>query len=271
MLSNCSSLGKIILPATGDFAKAALPDWRNGRSVKWRNEKGEVFAADAIPARTAGTYTAVVEGNGSDNNGSGDGSGNDGNGGNSGSDNGNGSGSNSGSNNGSGNGDGTGSGNGNGGSNGGTTADPAPKRTVAFSEAVTLPLDATGVAMDKWDVIRDLSKRFGTREGFPAGAEDVAVTIMLGGKEVEAIDPTRAGTYEVTAVYSMPDGTERVIEATYTVADPAAKAPVKPTVKSATRLAQTGDEMPVAVPLATAALAACALAAAVAVRRRARG
>ena len=136
---------------------------------------------------------------------------------------------------------------------------------------MTLPLDATGVAMDRDDIVRDLAKRFGSREGFPADAENVAVTIMLGGEEVDTIDPRRAGTYEVTAVYSMPDGTERVIEVTYTVADPAAKAPVKPTAKSATRLAQTGDEMPVAVPAATTALAACALAAAVAVRRRARG
>ncbi|MEY8315551.1 BspA family leucine-rich repeat surface protein [Adlercreutzia muris] len=266
MLSNCSSLGKIILPATGDFAKADLPDRRDGmkwgESLKWRNEKGEVFAADAIPARTAGTYTAVVEGNGSGDGSDGDGSGN-GNGGSNGG--------NSSSNNGSGNGNGSSSGNGNGsGSDGGATA-PAPKRTVAFSEAVALPLNATGVAMDKDDIVRDLAKRFGSREGFPTDASSVAVTIMLGGKEVEAIDPTRAGIYEVTAVYSMPDGTERVIEAAYTVADPAAKAPVKSAARSATRLAQTGDEVAPAVPLATAALAACALAAAVAVRRRARG
>ncbi len=160
-------------------------------------------------------------------------------------------------------GDGNGSGSG--------TANPAPKRTVAFSEAVALPLNATGVAMDKRDIVCDLAKRFGTREGFPAGAEDVAVTIKYDSKEVEAIDPTRAGAYEVTAVYSMPDGTERVIEATYAVADPAAKAPVKSAARSATRLAQTGDEVAPAVPLATAALAACALAAAVAVRRRDRG
>ena len=256
MLSNCSSLGKIILPATGDFAKAALPDWRNGRSVKWRNEKGEVFAADAIPAHTAGTYTAVLERSGSGSDGSGNGNSN-GNG--------------SGSNNGSGNGSSSGSGNDSGNGNGSGPADPAPKRTVAFSEAVALPLDATGVAMDKDDIIRDLAKRFGSREGFPADATSVAVTIMHGGKEVVAVDPRRAGAYEVTAVYSMPDSTERVIKATYTVADPAAKTPVKSTVKSGARLAQTGDEMPVAVPLATAALAACALAAAVAVRRRARG
>ena len=99
----------------------------------------------------------------------------------------------------------------------------------------------------------------------------MAVTIKYDSKEVEAIDPTRAGAYEVTAVYSMPDGTERVIEATYAVADPAAKAPVKSAARSATRLAQTGDEVAPAVPRATAALAACALAAAVAVRRRDRG
>ncbi|MEC4272314.1 BspA family leucine-rich repeat surface protein, partial [Adlercreutzia sp. R25] len=184
-------------------------------------------------------------------------------------DDGNGSGAgNSGSNNGAGN--GSGSGSGNGGSNGGT-ASPAPKRTVAFSEAVALPLDATGVAMDKDDIVRDLAKRFGSRKGFPADASSVAVTIMHGDKEVDAIDPRRAGAYEVTAVYSMPDGTERVIEATYTVADPTAKAPAKGAAKSTTRLAQTGDGAPAAVPAATAALAACALAAAMAARRRARG
>ncbi len=244
MLSGCASLESISLPATGDFAKVGLPGDRGGAPLKWRNENGEVFAADAIPARTAGTYTAVVGDDGSDNDGPGGDNGNGSNGGNSSSGNGNGS--------------------------GGSTA-PAPKRTVAFSEAVALPLDATGVAMDGDDIVRDLAKRFGSREGFPADAENVAVTIMLGGEEVDTIDPRRAGTYEVTAVYSMPDGTERVIEVTYTVADPAAKAPVKPTAKSATRLAQTGDEMPVAVPAATTALAACALAAAVAVRRRARG
>lgn len=249
-----SGVRKIVLPATGDFSKIGLPSWTQTDDfrmleIKWRNEKGEVFAADAIPARTAGTYIAVIEGDGSDSNRPG---GDDGNGGNSGSDDGN--------------------GNGNGGSNNGSgTASPAPKRTVALSEAVALPLDATGVAMGKDDIVRDLAKRFGSREGFPTDASSVAVTIMLGGKEVEAIDPTRAGTYEVTAVYSMPDGTERVIEAAYTVADPAAKAPVKSAARSATRLAQTGDEVAPAVPLATAALAACALAAAVAVRRRARG
>ncbi len=270
MFSYCYSLDKITLPATGDFAKADLPDWRDSGFVKWRNEKGEVFEADAIPARTAGTYTAVAEDDGSNNDGSGGDNGNgDGNGGNSGSGDGNGNG---------GNGGNSGSGNGNGGSNNGAnngsgsgSDNSIPKRTVAFSEAVTLPLDATGVAMDKDDIVRDLSKRFGTREGFPANSNGVAVTIKYGGKEVEAIDPTRAGTYEVTAVYSMPDGTERVIEATYTVADPAAKAPVKSTVKSTTRLAQTGDEVSATAPLATAALAACALAAAVAGRRRVRG
>ncbi len=264
MFVGCDSLSSISLPATGDFAKADLPDRRDdmkwGESLKWRNEKGEVFAADAIPARTAGTYTAVVVGSDSSGDSNGDGSG---------SDNGDGSGNN-------GNGDNSGSGNGSGGSNNGSgngsgSANPAPKRTVAFSEVVALPLDATGVAMDKDDIVRDLAKRFGSREGFPADAERVSVTIRHGSKEVEAIDPTSAGTYEVTAVYSMPDGTERVIEATYTVADPAAKALVKSTAKSATRLAQTGDEAPAAAPLATAALATCALAAAVAVRRRVRG
>lgn len=248
-----SGVRKIVLPATGDFSKIGLPsstyaDDFHMVEIKWRNEKGEVFAADAIPARTAGTYTAVV--------------GDDGNGGSSGSDDGNGNG-NGGSSNGSGNGSGSGSGNGNGGSNGGT-ASPAPKRTVAFSEAVALPLDATGVAMDKDDIVRDLAKRFGSRKDFPADASSVAVTIVHGGKEVDAIDPRRAGAYEVTAVYSMPDGTERVIEAAYTVADPAAKS----AAKSSAHLAQTGDEAPAAVPVATAALAACALVAAAAVRRR---
>ncbi len=252
MFSGCDSLSSISLPVTGDFAKSGLSSWRDGKPLKWRNEKGEVFAADAIPARTAGTYTAVVVGSDSDSDSNGDGTG---------SGNGNG-----------GDGDNSGSNEGNGGSNNGSgSTSPTPKRTVAFSEAVALPLDATGVAMDKDDIVRDLAKRFGSREGFPTDASSVAVTIMLGGKEVEAIDPTRAGTYEVTAVYSMPDGTERVIEAAYTVADPAAKAPVKSAARSATRLAQTGDEVAPAVPLATAALAACALAAAVAVRRRARG
>lgn len=251
MLEGCDSLSKISLPATGDIAKADLPSWVNGAPVKWRNEKGEVFDADAIPARTAGTYTAVAEDDGSNNNGSGGDNGNgDNNGGNSS--------------------PGIGSGDSNNG-NGSGSNNSAPKRTVAFSEAVTLPLDATGVAMDKWDVIRDLAKRFGSREGFPTDAEGVAVTIRLGGKEVETIDPTRAGTYEVTAVYAMPDNTERVIEATYTVAEPAAKTPVKSTVKSGARLAQTGDEAPATAPLVTAALAACALAAAVTVRRRVRG
>lgn len=263
MLSGCASLDKIILPATGDFAKAGLPGDRGGEPLKWRNEKGEVFAADAIPARTAGTYTAVAGDDGSDDNGSGGDNGNgDGNGGNSGSGDGSGNGSNGGN---------SGTGNGNGGAdNGSGTTSPAPKRTVAFSEAVALPLNATGVAMDKDDIIRDLAKRFGSREGFPADATSVAVTIMLGGEEVDAIDPRRAGAYEVTAVYSMPDGTERVIEATYTVADPAAKASTKAAGKPGARLAQTGDEAPAAVPAATAVLAACALVAAAAARRRAR-
>ncbi|WP_242370364.1 DUF285 domain-containing protein [Adlercreutzia muris] len=252
MLSGCDSLNSISLPATGDFAKADLPNLRDGKPLKWRNEKGKVFAAAAIPVRTAGTYVAVVEEDGSDGSGGGNGSGN-------------GSGDNGGSNNGSGNGNDSGNGSGPGSNN------PSPKRTVAFSEAVALPLDATGVAMGKDDIARDLAKRFGSREGFPADAEGVTVTIKYGGEEVDVIDPRRAGTYEVMAIYTMPDGTERVIEATYTVADPAAKTPVKSTVKSAARLAQTGDEATPAVPLATAALAACAPAAAVAVRHRARG
>ncbi len=252
MLSGCNSLDKITLPSTGDFTITGLPSDRGGEPLRWRNEKGEVFKADAIPARTAGTYTAVVVGSDSDSDSNGDGTG---------SGNGNG-----------GDGDNSGSNDGNGGSNNGSgSTSPTPKRTVVFSEAVALPLDATGVAMDKDDIVRDLAKRFGSREGFPAGASSVTVTIKHGGEEVDAIDPTRAGTYGVTAVYSMPDGTERVIEAAYTVADPAAKAPVKSAARSATRLAQTGDEVTPAVPLATAALAACALAAAVAVRHRARG
>ena len=251
---------KVILPAGGDFSKAGLTsDFTlsyDGQTVvafkvKWRNEKGEVFAADAIPARTAGAYTAVFEKLAGDSNGGGSGDG---------------------SNNGSGNGSGSGSNNsGDGNGPGSNSNNPSPKRTVAFTEAVALPLDATGVAMGKDDVVRDLAKRFGSREGFPADADSVVVTIMRGGEEVETIDPRRAGTYEVTAVYAMPDGAERVIEATYTVADPAAKAPVKATVKPTTRLAQTGDEVSATAPLATAALAACALAAAIAVRRRIRG
>lgn len=268
MLNGCFSLDEIALPATGDFARADLPDRRDDRPLKWRNEKGEVFAADAVPARTAGTYTAVAGDDGSDDNGSGGDNGNgDGNGGSSGSGGNNG-------NNGNGGNSGTGNGNGgtnNGADNGSGTTSPAPKRTVTFSEAVALPLDATGVAMDKDDIVRDLAKRFGSREGFPADATSVAVTIVLGGEEVDAIDPRRAGAYEVTAVYSMPDGTERVIEATYTVADPAAKAASKAAGKASARLAQTGDGAPAAVPAATAVLAACALAAATAARRRARG
>ncbi|MEY8460037.1 BspA family leucine-rich repeat surface protein [Eggerthellaceae bacterium 24-137] len=61
---------KLTLPGNGDFSKADLPsgflsgatfETMQSHTVKWRNEKGQVFAADAIPARTAGTYTAVVE------------------------------------------------------------------------------------------------------------------------------------------------------------------------------------------------------------------
>ena len=103
-----SGVRKIVLPATGDFSKIGLPSWTQTDDfrmleIKWRNEKGEVFAADAIPARTAGTYIAVIEGDGSDSNRPG---GDDGNGGNSGSDDGNGNG-NGGSNNGAGNGNGS--------------------------------------------------------------------------------------------------------------------------------------------------------------------
>ena len=62
---------KVTLPGDGDFSKADLPggflsgstfDAVQSHMVRWRNEKGQVFAADAIPARTAGTYTAVLEG-----------------------------------------------------------------------------------------------------------------------------------------------------------------------------------------------------------------
>ncbi len=66
MFDGCDSLQTIKLPATGDFSKAGLPSssYRNGSYVDlmWRNEKGQMFEADAIPARTAGTYTAVVVG-----------------------------------------------------------------------------------------------------------------------------------------------------------------------------------------------------------------
>ena len=61
-----SGVRKIVLPATGDFSKIGLPRWTQADDfrmleIKWRNEKGQVFSADAIPAYTAGAYTAVIE------------------------------------------------------------------------------------------------------------------------------------------------------------------------------------------------------------------
>lgn len=239
MLSGCVSLDAITLPATGDFANAGLPGDRGGAPLKWRNEQGEMFPANAIPAHTAGTYTAVVEGNGSDGNG---GAGDNGSG------------------------DGDGSGNGDG------SDSPAPdgQRTVVFSETVSLPLNAAGAAMTKDDIVRDLADRFGSREDFPTDATDVAVTVVLNGEEVDAVDPRRAGTYQVTAVYAMPDGTERVIEVAYTVAGSTPQAPAGTSTRSTTPLAQTGDEFPTA-PFAAMVFSACALAAAVIARRRVRG
>lgn len=139
------------------------------------------------------------------------------------------------------------------------SARPAPSGPkVVLDEEVRLPLDPDGEPWGKDEVLKDIEERFGGRDGYPEG--DVTVTITRDGEEVDSVDPRVPGTYVVTAVYTAPDGTQRVVRVTYVVEAPEGAA------TELKRLARTGD------PLSLAALAALALASgagALSLRRRA--
>ena len=139
-----------------------------------------------------------------------------------------------------------------------------PAGDVVVDETVTRPVDPNGKPITKDDIDKEIKTEWPDK--VPADVKP-EITITLNGEEVDFIDPTRPGTYYVTAVYHDPNGgPDRIVRLTYVVEG--ADEEGTSVTTSRHRLAQTGDEAPVGVALIGLAGGAAALAIA---RRRCRG
>lgn len=132
---------------------------------------------------------------------------------------------------------------------------------VIVDENVTVTVDPNGKPLTKDDIAADIHERWPDR--VPADVKP-EITITLDGKTVDSIDPTRPGTYYVTAVYPDPNGgPDRIVRFTYTVEERDGT-----TIRLKHLLAQTGDAAPMAVAGAMALGAAVTLAVSAARRRK---
>lgn len=139
-----------------------------------------------------------------------------------------------------------------------------PAGDVVVDETVTRPVDPNGKPITKDDIDKEIKTEWPDK--VPADVKP-EITITLNGEEVDFIDPTRPGTYYVTAVYHDPNGgPDRIVRLTYVVEG--ADEEGTSVTTSRHRLAQTGDEAPVGAALIGLAGGAAALAIA---RRRCRG
>lgn len=132
---------------------------------------------------------------------------------------------------------------------------------VIVDENVTVTVDPNGKPLTKDDIAADIHERWPDRVPADVNPE---ITITLDGKTVDSIDPTRPGTYYVTAVYPDPNGgPDRIVRFTYTVEERDGT-----TIRLKHLLAQTGDAAPMAVAGAMALGAAVTLAVSAARRRK---
>ncbi|MEY8436303.1 YDG domain-containing protein [Atopobiaceae bacterium 24-176] len=146
-----------------------------------------------------------------------------------------------------------------------TVVVPAPQPPASQPSKVieaNPTVDLGGGPVSKDDIARILGEAYG--DELPAGVTPV-VRITRDGVEVDAIDPSVPGTYEVVAVYARPDGSTVTVRFTVTVGG-AFTLPA--TGRTGAALPVTGDPASLAAPLGT--LAAAAAAATVAVSRRRR-
>lgn len=132
---------------------------------------------------------------------------------------------------------------------------------VVIDETVTHPIDPDGSPITKDDIDKEIKTTWPDK--VPTNVKP-DITITLNGEEVDAIDPTRPGTYYVTAVYHDPNGgPDRIVRLTYVVEGAEEETAVTSRLH---RLAQTGDELPLGIlGLGAAAAAGVAM---VALRRK---
>lgn len=127
----------------------------------------------------------------------------------------------------------------------------------------TLPTGTGPIGKDA--IAKLVAEQFGDK--VPQGIT-AQVRIVRDGMEVDAIDPSVPGTYEVTVTYVHPDGHKTVLRFTHVVPGAQAATALPTTGGSHTFLPATGDPGSVAAMVASAAVVA--VAATVAVRRRRR-
>lgn len=121
---------------------------------------------------------------------------------------------------------------------------------VVIDETVKMPLDTSSDPLTKKDIEKDIEKRW---PGKIPVDQTPDITIIFNGKEVDAIDPSRPGTYYVTAVYHDPNGgPDKIVRVAYTVGESTA-------ISHKLRLAQTGDTASLTLALGAAAGAAAIL------------
>lgn len=138
-----------------------------------------------------------------------------------------------------------------------------PAGDVVVDETVTRPVDPNSKPITKDDIDKEIKTEWPDK--VPADVKP-EITITLNGEEVDFIDPTRPGTYYVTAVYHDPNGgPDRIVRLTYVVEG--ADEEGTSVTTSRHRLAQTSDEAPVGAALIGLAGGAAVLAIA---RRRCR-
>lgn len=137
---------------------------------------------------------------------------------------------------------------------------PAPQPSKVIEASPTIDLGGGPVSKD--DVARILEETYG--DELPAGVAPV-VRILRDGVEVDAIDPSVPGTYEVVAVYERPDGSTVTVRFTVTVGG-ASTLPATGGPRTGTALPATGDPASLSAPLGT--LAVTAVAATVAALKR---
>lgn len=157
-----------------------------------------------------------------------------------------------------------------------TVGDPDPG-TIVVDDTVKVPVDPDGKPITKDELADEIGKEFGDHPDIPQA--DPVISITLDGEEVDAIDPTRPGTYVVTATYIDDDGNVSIVRRTYIVGADGDPGPVpgdpgktssNGSADGATRLkllAATGDD---GIGLLGAGAAALLAAAALVGLRRAR-
>lgn len=125
---------------------------------------------------------------------------------------------------------------------------------VVVDETVTRPVNPNGGPITKDDIDEEIKTTWPNKVPISVKPD---ITITLNGEEVDSIDPTRPGTYYVTAVYHDPNGgPDRIVRLTYVVEGVDEETSV---TTSLHRLAQTGDEVPLGMLGLGAAVAAGAV------------